>query len=254
MGEMCQGKVDWRVGGLARTSLRLPAGDITYLLMPKLQRFSSFDMYGRSLPFLLLIRYSFSAPTPNRIPTLRVLLVRHGESENNVLPLVSRQHYENNRLADPELTAQGQLQVQQLGDRFFKQVQGGRFAKIEHLRQIYVSPMVRTLQTAEAIASSVASTNVPFTIARDCFEIGGCYEGHANSLPVLGVGGLTGADIKARFPFVQDEEETKLSEGWFHHATKESLPQAVTRVRSVVDRFATTLRTSLPPPPGESPK
>ena len=52
---------------------------------------------------LLLLPSTLSDPTPSR---LRLILVRHGESQNNVLNEISKQNYIDNRYKTPLLLFQ----------------------------------------------------------------------------------------------------------------------------------------------------
>lgn len=185
-----------------------------------------------------------------------MLLIRHGESENNELSAISRNEYITKRKADPALTERGHEQAGRVGE-FLEEVR-----KIESLpgegnlpgegkglwgdlSTVYVSPMRRTLQTAAAINKALRR-DVPFMVAPKCFEIGGAYTGHkedANTGTESATGGLTMAEIGEEFPFVSSSGVGGLSSsflgGWFEtFELKETVEEAVSRIGKVVEACA----------------
>jgi len=90
------------------------------------------------------------------MPFLRVLLVRHGESENNIYSEISRRAFEENRVADPDITERGIKQAQSVANYF----QSGENAILHStIDTIYVSPMKRTMQTALPLVTAMMNNN-----------------------------------------------------------------------------------------------
>ena len=81
------------------------------------------------------------------IPSLRLVLIRHGESFNNTLSAISYEHYSKHRVADPELTPDGHKQAHHVAS-FLKDPGNTVFPRISKL---YTSPMTRALQTSQPI-------------------------------------------------------------------------------------------------------
>lgn len=81
-------------------------------------------------------------------PVLRLVLIRHAESRNNVKVMVSYAHYRQSRDSDPPLTALGQEQAEALA----KFLSGGQAGLMLRLTELHVSPALRTLETAVPIA------------------------------------------------------------------------------------------------------
>ena len=81
-----------------------------------------------------------------------LFLIRHGESTNNALADVSQ------RVADPELTAKGRVQAERVAAYL---AEGLHLAPAERAEdrpffdQLYCSPMIRTLHTAQAIEQAM---------------------------------------------------------------------------------------------------
>jgi broad specificity phosphatase PhoE len=83
-----------------------------------------------------------------------VHLVRHGEGEHNVACALSGPScYKNEVLRDAPLTAAGRAQARALGERMRAT---GATAEL-----IYVSPMLRTLQTAEILIDAAGMGAAP---------------------------------------------------------------------------------------------
>ena len=144
---------------------------------------------------------------------MRFLLVRHGESESNVLPERDRHH-------DPSLTPHGASQV----------AAAAQCSKALAVHEIWTSPFLRALQTADCFRRMLG---VPTLVRTELHEQGGCYTGvypaTNKSSP-----GLTRAEILVRFPDFQLPPEID-SDGWWKSATYETVDMAAGRARRLLD-------------------
>ena len=139
----------------------------------------------------------------NDEPTLRVILIRHGESQNNVKHEVSKENYLEHRQADPALTENGKLQAQRAADY----ITSGANAMLSNIDELYVSPFLRTMMTAAPIAKALG---MPAKVWTDIYEVGGVHE------EGVGVGGLTRSQIQERFPTYEIPEDGSVTEdGWY---------------------------------------
>ncbi len=139
-----------------------------------------------------------------------LILVRHAESQNNVLYDAIREKHGTDvsetafmheeaqtRHPDAPLSDRGlrqleHLQSYQWHDYFLK---AGTFPRC----RVFSSPMQRCLLTARAVASSLQSSmDAPVTVHPGLFEEGGCYRNQADGTP-LGLPGATWLDISERF-------------------------------------------------------
>jgi len=156
-------------------------------------------------------------------------LLRHGESENNVLNLISKQNYRENRFADPALTKIGEAQAQATANYLSGDSCHPLLRKIDRL---IVSPFLRTCQTALPISSALGKEGIVWP---DIYEVSGAYEGY-EGLPggVRGVRGLTGSEIKKRFGY---QCPVEIENGWNRHEGRESYSDAVIRIAAVASRL-----------------
>ena len=46
---------------------------------------------------------------------MRIILMRHGETQNNILAMVSKESYETQRLEEPELSERGEKSCRRMG-------------------------------------------------------------------------------------------------------------------------------------------
>ena len=180
---------------------------------------------------LFLIRHGEStnnALTDNHITfeeAMDLFLIRHGESTNNALTDVSQ------RVADPELTAKGRVQA----ERVAAYLAGGlHLAPTERAEdrpffdQLYCSPMIRTLHTAQAIEQAIESKSEIWVAIH---EMGGIFLDHGGERGTVGYPGLTRAEIAARFPTSIPSAEVG-EDGWWD-AGKETDQQAQHRAIGV---------------------
>ena len=133
---------------------------------------------------------------------MRVYLIRHAQSENNVLTHETM----HRRKTDPNLTELGYRQREELAD-FLANVPtaGERGFEMSHL---YTSPMYRSMLTAEPVAKALG---LQPEIWVDLHEKGGMFQhrnGHVN-----GFCGMTRSAIVKEFP---DYQADAVSEsGWY---------------------------------------
>ena len=134
---------------------------------------------------------------------MHLYLIRHAESQNNVL----RQDMLHQRKVDPDLTPLGYQQRDALAESMAREVDGiyGRFA-ITHL---YTSAMLRSLLTTEPLSRAL---DLRPSIWTDVHEKGGMFQRKDGQ--VEGFPGLTRAEIGQRFPNY-DMPATVTERGWY---------------------------------------
>ena len=180
------------------------------------------------------------------LPRLRVLLIRHGESFNNALSEVSVSHYRNNRLADPHLTPLGELQAAAVASHLSGP---DCLPLLAGLSAVYVSPFLRTLQTATPLVLSLSSSSANPLVSRgkiwrDLFEVGGAFHRHEHAGGAVGTGGLPLEEMLSRFPveycprFHEGTPGKGVdSKGWYDGHTRETVEEAKARVKRVAARL-----------------
>ncbi|GMI45889.1 hypothetical protein TrCOL_g686 [Triparma columacea] len=169
----------------------------------------------------LLLQPAFRFTTASLPPRLRVTLIRHGESENNILSEIGPAAYKAGRFADPPLTALGKEQAEATSCYLSGQDCN---ALIKNPDTLYVSPFLRTLQTSAPTARKLPDVQV--VVWDDIFEVGGCYKENQS------VGGLTRGDVKKQFGY--DTWYNEPSEaGWYTLPSKETKDAALTRIKGV---------------------
>jgi 2,3-bisphosphoglycerate-dependent phosphoglycerate mutase len=151
--------------------------------------------------------------------SMRVLLIRHGQSRNNL-------HHErtggtHNRWPDPGLTALGRRQADRLGAAFAA-------GKLPAPERILCSLMLRAVETAAPIA---AATGVPVEGRLDLHEVGGVFEGDfleaGRGHPGHGAADLVTACPGLILPAGADET------GWYRFGP-EAIPDGARRAARVV--------------------
>ncbi len=137
---------------------------------------------------------------------MRLYLIRHGESENNVL--IHETIYR--RKVDPDLTARGYEQRDLLARHIASETDGidERYA-ITHL---YTSAMYRSLLTSQPLA---AALGLAPAVWLDLHEMGGMFQERDGR--VQGFGGMTRAAILNEFPGFQLPEAVHEC-GWYDAA------------------------------------
>lgn len=160
---------------------------------------------------------------------LRVLFIRHGESQNNVLYGQSPELYRKNRFPDPDLTNNGVQQATACGQYLSCHSSFADFNPIMgNVDAIYVSPMLRTLRTAQPIGKAL---NLEPQVWTDIYEISGL---HING---VGHAGLSRAQILDKFPNYKLPTDVTDS-GWYPtKRNKETRTMAITRIVGVANRL-----------------
>jgi len=158
---------------------------------------------------------------------LRVIFIRHGESENNILCRVSFDHYKKYRKPDPKLSKLGEAQALAAADYFEKNP-----PVVSPISQILVSPMTRALMTAKPIAEKLKLAPVVWA---DLYEVGGCFGGQEGNF--WGDGGLKRSDMKTQFPkFKLPSNITE--KGWYPRGLKkESTEHGQRRAAALAERL-----------------
>jgi 2,3-bisphosphoglycerate-dependent phosphoglycerate mutase len=172
---------------------------------------------------------------------VRLLLVRHGQSMNNLLAeTLPYDEYIATRSNDPELTPAGAEQAQRLAHFFGDitppdEVDTARRTSISErpVTALYTSPMLRALRTTAPLAAALGLAPQVWT---EIFEHGGLFTGDPRAGEVVNFGGLTRQQMAAHFPtYVLPAEVT--DEGWWWDGY-EHMAQCTARAR----RVAQTLR------------
>lgn len=158
---------------------------------------------------------------------LHVLLVRHGESLNNPLmakifgpvaeedPVSQRRRdaearWLAERLSDPALTDRGMQEAEEVANTLapmLRRLAGSRLIKI------FVSPFMRTLQTAQPLAQALGSS-CSVEVRPDLFEVGGVYVERLGRRDGPGEC-LTAREIEQRFPTYRTTKLPKDGAGWY---------------------------------------
>lgn len=145
---------------------------------------------------------------------MEVYLIRHGQSQNNVLEsaLPGSPAAQGSRHQDPELTAKGEHQAQRVAGFI---AQGGHLypddRQVERpmLDQLYCSPMIRALHTAQFIGRALGLRPEVWV---DTHEMGGIYLDQDGGK--VGFPGQRRSQIQARFPEAQLPPQVT-EEGWW---------------------------------------
>lgn len=162
---------------------------------------------------------------------VRVVLIRHAESENNRLAYEQDTEFHAKRKADPSLTELGLKQAEAIGAWI-----GSSEVAAETLLPLdsfFVSPCLRTMMTALPIARGLKMSP---EVVTDIYEAGGLYDGATNG---AGVGGLTRSEMQKAFPgYIIPEDVTEA--GWYERAGfmhgKEDRSVCIRRAKAVAER------------------
>jgi 2,3-bisphosphoglycerate-dependent phosphoglycerate mutase len=150
----------------------------------------------------------------------QILLVRHGQSQNNASP-------ENQRVCDPDLTELGRKQANRTAEYLCR-------VGVTHL---YCSPFLRSLETTRPLAECL---RIPASIRGDLFERGGCYSGHLPDQQVGEPGLGRGRLIQAYEGWAIDPRIGDA--GWWDRRAYEVPELAMRRARKVVQWFDNELQ------------
>jgi 2,3-bisphosphoglycerate-dependent phosphoglycerate mutase len=139
---------------------------------------------------------------------MRLLLIRHAQSGNNAVADASHGDYSTfmaTRSSDPPLTPTGERQAELLAAYVATMDDGidaihermSNYLRLHPVTKLYVSPMLRALQTAQPLA---AALDLAPEVWVDIHEHGGIFTGSKEAGTVQGFPGLTRSAIAARFP------------------------------------------------------
>lgn len=143
---------------------------------------------------------------------MRLYFIRHGQSANNALGYLNHDEFEARRSHDPQLTDIGQQQAQLVAKFLAENVDMPQpspepFA----FTHLYVSPMIRALDTAKPIADAL---DMQAEVWTDIHEIGGLFTADAEGV-VTGYPGLSRATIEASYPrYTLPDHVTE--DGWWN--------------------------------------
>jgi 2,3-bisphosphoglycerate-dependent phosphoglycerate mutase len=144
---------------------------------------------------------------------MELYLIRHGQSTNNALEDWTR------RVEDPLLTECGERQAERVAAHLAAGrhlLSSGRPARRPQLDRLYVSPMIRAMQTAHPIA---AALDLAPEVWPDIHEVGGIYLDHGERK--VGYPGRTRGELAARFPrYVLPDEIAE--DGWWKRDFEET--------------------------------
>ena len=145
---------------------------------------------------------------------MQFYFIRHGQSENNVLMdqlaydldnKFDHQEYAHKRQADAELSILGNQQAQKLGGFVFEKVLAEQIGLNEadfnrdefQFTHLYVSPMIRTLDTALPIAEALDLDPI---IWEDIHEQGGIWTQTEENDERLPQPGIDASTLKKQYP------------------------------------------------------
>lgn len=148
---------------------------------------------------------------------MKLLIIRHAESANNRIAInLDYDDYMRTRSPDPGITELGSEQARRLAEHLAGEPPPGAPAGAKGrygITHLYVSPMLRTLQTAAPLA---AALGLPATLWVDIHEHGGMFHGNPRNGDGLVIHpGLSRQAILASFPgFVVPDNITDA--GWWN--------------------------------------
>ena len=196
----------------------------------------SFFLLMLSLWEMLCWGESSEVVPTNPEPALRLVLVRHGESQNNALAeqLSGSSEFEARRHVDPDLTDLGRRQAESLATFLADgAARSQAVSQILPLAHVCVSPMKRALQTAAPLVSRLG---VSAEIGTDCFEVGGMYhEGGTVSK------GLSPKEMKREISCSVPDEVSE--DGWCGLRERETREEAKLRANLVATRIRRMAQT-----------
>lgn len=157
---------------------------------------------------------------------MQILFIRHAQSQNNALFLISGGRY--GRVSDPELTEIGISQTQYLTT--YMAQQADRF----NLTHIYTSLMQRAIITATPVAKALA---LPLLGEIELHESGGLYHEDEETGEPVGQPGRNRTEFQKVFPDLILPERMD-GNGWYNRPF-ELQPERPVRARRIVDWFLT---------------
>ena len=141
---------------------------------------------------------------------LRIALVRHGESQNNIHEAKSWDDYTKYRKPDPDLSERGFEQAALLGS-YLGDASASASLGIHPIDELWVSPVKRTLQT---MAPTAAALGLSPRVHTRVFEAGGIYEGDDSYTTFKAHRGLTRSQMSEMFPTYTLPDDVE-EDGWF---------------------------------------
>ncbi|MEJ5249469.1 MAG: histidine phosphatase family protein [Caldilinea sp.] len=177
---------------------------------------------------------------------MRVLLVRHGQSENNVLAdKMTYDEYIATRSHEPDLTPVGEEQARRLAQFFGGAAQPDadlteRRASISEqpVTALYTSPMLRALRTTAPLAAALGLAPEVWV---DIHEHGGLFTGDPRNGTAVNFSGMGRAEMQQRFPgFLLPPEVTE--DGWWWNGYEE-IEQCTVRARRVAETLCAWAKT-----------
>lgn len=144
-------------------------------------------------------------------------LIRHAQSINNA----NWGNPDAEHIVDTPLSPLGHQQAQHLAARLRQDADDAEAqaaldrdpaTAVYRIDELYVSPMLRALQTAQPIGTAL---DQPLRVMRDLHESGGAYKRHADGTHE-GFPGLTKAATLEQFPSVQFVDADLPDDGWWN--------------------------------------
>jgi 2,3-bisphosphoglycerate-dependent phosphoglycerate mutase len=165
---------------------------------------------------------------------MQFYFIRHAQSENNAI--WDKNHSNEGRKSDPELTPIGKKQAQALADylaqanippeEHYKDPLNRRGYGFTHL---YSSLMIRAIETATPIARAL---DLPLLGWTEIHERGGIYDAHPETKEKITGNGNGRTYLATRYPHVQLPENLDDS-GWWQSKPYETTTVALGRARNV---------------------
>lgn len=147
------------------------------------------------------------------LQSMELYIIRHGQSANN-----AAEEERKPRVFEPPLTEAGRRQVALVGERFrdlsWAWVHPGEAEakKTDGLTRLYTSPMLRALETAEAVGRG---TGLIPHVWVDIHEVGGVWLDSSDGGGPSGLPGQKRSEIRDRFPHFVLPPEIR-EEGWWN--------------------------------------
>lgn len=182
--------------------------------------------------FVLAVLGARAAEDRCSMHRLRVALIRHGESMNNVHEGVSEATYRAYRSADPDLSPRGYEQAKLLAT-YLANPEKSKTLGISAISELWVSPVRRTLLTMHPLAGALSKRP---RVECDLFEAGGIYEANAEYTRFTSRGGMTRAEMSALFPSYELPDQVTES-GWYTGLGKETDDECRQRAARVAARL-----------------
>lgn len=162
---------------------------------------------------------------------MELYLIRHGQSSNNANEAVGLA-----RVCDPPLTDVGQQQARLVADRL-KHLNWTRESPHDggsglRLTRLYTSPMLRALETAEAIRQ--ATGLIPY-VWIDAHEQGGIWLDYGDGRGAVGLPGMGRREMQEQFPHFVLPTGVR-EDGWWNRPWEDEA-SAYVRAQRVADEL-----------------